>query len=314
MPALNILVGTARCHIQYNDPPQVQTNTITHNKTNPGSFVKCKLRDPTGNLTFVYMTNKRRHVFLNSAKNSPFLSVLLPSSVCVAAFSADKTSQEVEQMLPWHPSGPRTPALPPTADAPRGIPRIPGPAQQGAAPTKRKLPCSGSFEQWRSTETALMLLSFVLRVTERDTSQLSGRTFGFIRGVSSLFQHSLAHTPFWKTNTNDGNASIWRRLVRKCSLDRIIISKYVRRRFHQVTKLSWFVLLHMFSFISRWNCIRVDFWFSFPGNEPKNKPSFPVMLHFYTGKLLVLFFLKVWEPSRLVDVHPTCQFYFNWVD
>lgn len=91
MPALNILVGTARCHIQYNDPPQVQTNTITHNKTNPGSFVKCKLRDPTGNLTFVYMTNKRRHVFLNSAKNSPFLSVLLPSSVCVAAFSADKT-------------------------------------------------------------------------------------------------------------------------------------------------------------------------------------------------------------------------------
>lgn len=30
-------------------------------------------------------------------------------------------------MLPWHPSGPRAPALPPTADAPWRTPRIPDP-------------------------------------------------------------------------------------------------------------------------------------------------------------------------------------------
>lgn len=44
-----------------------------------------QMRDSTGNQTFVYKTNKSRHVFLNSAKN-----VLFSSSVCGSIF-ADKT-------------------------------------------------------------------------------------------------------------------------------------------------------------------------------------------------------------------------------
>lgn len=100
-----------------------------------------QMRDPTGNPTFVYKTNKSRHVFLNSAKNALFSLLSSPVSrpVCVAAFLLIRPGQEVEQMLPRHPSGPRTPALPPAADAPRRTPRIPGPSQRGAAPTERAL-------------------------------------------------------------------------------------------------------------------------------------------------------------------------------
>lgn len=89
---------------------------------------------------------------------------------------------------------------------------------------------------------------------------------------------SHTRTPIWKTNTNDGNASIWCKLVRKCSLE-IIISRYVSRWFQRVTQRA--ALWH-----SDW-CHSTYF-----------------ILFKLSSKLVVLVILKVWEPSRPLGVKP----------
>lgn len=194
----------------------------SHTQQNePWELCEMQTRDPTGNLTFVYKTNKMP-VFLNSAKNALFSLSVFSRPACVAAFLLIRPCQEVEQMLPWHPSGPRTPALPPTADAPRRTPHIPGPSQRGGCSHDKKgsPPTDpGAVTQHRH-QPGCCFHSWYMCVSDWPS--------GFMRGVSSLFQHSHSHThtPLWKTNTNDGNASIWCKLVRKCSLDQIIISRY----------------------------------------------------------------------------------------
>ena len=108
---------------------------------------------------------------------------------------------------------------------------------------KKKAPLLRKLERWHSTEIGLdAAFSHVTCVRERYQSVIRWSS-GFIRGVSFLFQHSSdsitlshTHTPLWKTNISDENTSIWCKLVRKCSMDLIIISRYVRRRFQQVTK------------------------------------------------------------------------------
>lgn len=144
--------------------------------------------------------------------------------VCVAAFLLIRPSQEVEQMLPWHPSGPCTPDLPPTADIPRRTPHIPRP------PIHTHRPRGLSHTQKREGSRCTSVSS----QKQRDSCQLSDgdlwvhlRCFLFVSTLSSL-HGSLTRTPLWKTNTNDGNASIWCKLERNCSLDQIIISRYVQ--------------------------------------------------------------------------------------
>lgn len=154
-----------------------------------------QMRNPTGNLTFVYKKNKSRHVFLNSAKNAIFSVFSLSRPACVAAFLLIRHSQEVEQMLPWHPSGPCTPALPPTVDAPRRTPHIPGSSQRGTSSS------SWSSSSDAAQESAWMLLSVVLYMWEIPVNYQTG-SLGLFE-VFHLFQHSPAsltlrghtHTP-----------------------------------------------------------------------------------------------------------------------
>lgn len=83
--------------------------------------------------------------------------------VCVAAFLLIRPSQEVEQMLPWHPSGPRAPALPPTAGAPRRTPHIPSPlTARGLSHEKEGSP--SQYPHSTAEKSTLMLLSFMFRV------------------------------------------------------------------------------------------------------------------------------------------------------
>lgn len=84
--------------------------------------------------------------FLKLWKECRFLSIL-SHPVCVAAFLLIRSSQEVQQMFPWHPSGPCTPTLPPTGDAQRRTLTTLGPSQ-GAGRRKKRLSAVGIFTQW----------------------------------------------------------------------------------------------------------------------------------------------------------------------
>lgn len=171
-----------------------------------------QMHGSTGNQTPVYKTNKSRHVFLNSAKNVLFLIQ------CVwQRFLLIRPSQEVEQMLPWHPSGPCTPNLPPTADVPRRTPHIPGPPIHTHSHTHRPRGLSHTQKREGPRYTS------VSSQKKRDSRQLSDgdlwvhlRCFLFVSTPPSL-HGSLTRTPLWKTNTNDGNALIWCKLERNCS-------------------------------------------------------------------------------------------------
>lgn len=97
-------------------------------------------------------------------------------------------------MLPWHPSGPRTPALPPTADAPQRTPRIPGLQSEVLLPrTLRKTNPSPPQDPRAVTQHRYQLWC----CSHSSYSCACERGCGpFIWGVSSLFQHWLhdSHT------------------------------------------------------------------------------------------------------------------------
>lgn len=167
-----------------------------HTQQGPSELCEMQMCHSTGNQTFVYKANKSRHVFLTYAKNALFSSSVCGNAVLI------RPSQEVEQMLPWHPSGPRAPALPPTArcstqDTPHSQP----PHSEGASPTKRR--AGHQKAAWTPTSWRW------------DSGGISGGPSGFIRGVSSLFQHSArfvmishAHpfekqTPMTETHRHD---------------------------------------------------------------------------------------------------------------
>lgn len=241
---------------------------------------------------FRLQEKQKQACFLKLCKECPFLSVF-SRPVCGAAFLLIRPCQEVEQMLPWHPSGPRTPALAPTPGAPRRTTHITGPSQRGVATTKKKrkekLSSSGSSSSDAAQTSVWMLLSFMLRVCvyvwEREvpvsyqTGPLgSFEVFPLCFNTLLPSWRSHTRTPIWKTNTNDGNASIWCKLVRKCSLE-IIISRYVSRWFQRVTQRA--ALWH-----SDW-CHSTYF-----------------ILFKLSSKLVVLVILKVWEPSRPLGVKP----------
>lgn len=229
-----------------------------------------QMRDSTGNQTFVYKTNKSRHVFLNSAKNA-----LFSSSVC-GSISADKTQPgggtdvaltSIWASCPCSASHGRFS----TQDTPHSQP----PHSEGPLPRKRRLPISISSQHSREIhlDAAFIHVPGVYYCV-RDTSQLSDGTSGFIRGVSSSFQHSpdfmtISHAhPFEKTNTNDGNASIWCKLERNCSLDQIIVSRYVGGWFQRDTKCAahFHILTGVtphFNFFSTFVLPKLQVWFSF---------------------------------------------------
>lgn len=107
---------------------------LNHKFSNLQTNDLCEMQmcDLTGNPSIVYKTNKSGAVFLNSVRNVLFS--IFSGPVCGAALLLIRACQEVEQMWPWNPSGPCTPA----SSLPQLGRRIVGSSQRGAAPTKKQ--------------------------------------------------------------------------------------------------------------------------------------------------------------------------------
>lgn len=189
-----------------------------------------QMRDSTGNQTFVYKTNKSRHVFLNSAKN-----VLFSSSVCGSIF-ADKTQPgggtDVALTSIWASYAcSASHCRCSTQDTLHSQP----PHSEGPHPLKEGTPPQYPHSTEIRLGAAFILVPCVrYRSVIRQDLWVHSRCFLFVSTLSWLHD-SLTRTPLWKTNTNDGNASIWCKLERNCSLDQIITSRYVGGWFQRDT-------------------------------------------------------------------------------